>query len=216
MTREKKVSQLHQSDLESDLIFKLLGWTVLLYVSHKDLSSLCSCDIQKYTWAHFASKRPKVQRLTGKKSQSPWLQWRKSSTCQTPPVPASTVPRSPVSVTTIRHSLPHPYGGKKKPLKFIIQCIFHTPARAASLPEKQVVTNHVTLSTTNDPKAEGSSEIMPTLSSFPNYWSTRHRTRGNSHGWELPNSPCCKKTSCYRSYFLLLQWRATLQTFNFL
>lgn len=40
------------------------------------------------------------------------------------------------------------------------------PARAASLLEKQIVTNPATLCSVNDPKAEGSSEILLTLQRF--------------------------------------------------
>lgn len=114
---------------------------------------------------------------------------RKSSTCQTPPVPPSTASRSPVSITTTRHRFPHPYREKKpQPRKFIIQCIFYTAARAASLLEKQIVTNPVTLLSTNDPKLKDHQKSCSHLIGFPNYRSTRHMTTGNSHGWELPNT----------------------------
>lgn len=56
--------------------------------------------------------------------------------------------------------------GERKPLGFIPQCTFDMPARAASLLEKQIVTNPATLLSANDPKAEGSPEILLTLQRF--------------------------------------------------
>lgn len=114
----------------------------------------------RHPWADFAWRRLKVQRQTNNHSPTGSSEGR-----VTYPTPPSTAPRSPGNVTATRHSLPH-LCGERKPLGFTPQCTFDMPARAASLLEKQIVTNPATLLSANDPKAEGSPEILLTLQRF--------------------------------------------------
>lgn len=122
-----------------------------------------------------------------KKSQSQCVQWRKSQTCQAPLVPPGTAPRSPVSVTDTRHSLPHLCGGRKPP-GFTTQCPLYMPARAASL-EKQIVPNPATLLSVNDPKAEGSSGILLTLQRFSQL-TARQTQEQREYPWLRAHKHC--------------------------
>lgn len=62
------------------------------------------------------------------------------------------------------------------------------PAGAASLLEKQIVTNPATLLPVNDPKAEGSSEILLTLQSFSQLPVRQTQDQGEYPCWELTNT----------------------------
>lgn len=89
-------------------------------------------------------------------------------------------------------------------------------ARAASLLEKQAVSNPVTLLPTNDPKAEGSSKILLTLNSFSQLLVSQTCDQREETWLRAPKcSPHHNKTNCNRSELLLLQQRATPANLQF-
>lgn len=114
-------------------------------------------------------------------------------------MPPSTAPRPPVSVTATRFTS-LTFVGKG----FITQCTFYMPARAASLPEKQIVTNPATLLSVNDPELKDHQKCCSHFKGFPNYWAGRHRTRGISlaessqtaHTAKRPTATEVKSFSC--------------------